>query len=152
MARKLSAYNKHVQREMKAGKTMKQAAASWRSRGTSRSTSTTTRKKKTMAKKKKKTSTRRGKKLLGNVGLKGIISGGGLLVLADMLIPSNVGGAFNPALKVIGAGAAAKATGLSGASLIGTGAMMGGAALLSQVLRGQMPSLGGGGSSGGYDY
>ena len=27
--KKLSAYNKHVQREMKAGKSMKQAAASW---------------------------------------------------------------------------------------------------------------------------
>lgn len=31
--RKLSAYQKHVQREMKAGKTMKQAAASWKKRG-----------------------------------------------------------------------------------------------------------------------
>ena len=31
--RKPSAYNKHVGREMKAGKTMKQAAASWKKKG-----------------------------------------------------------------------------------------------------------------------
>jgi len=31
--RKVSAYNRHVGREMKAGKTMKQAAASWKRKG-----------------------------------------------------------------------------------------------------------------------
>jgi hypothetical protein len=30
MKRKLSAYNKHVKAEMQKGKTMKQAAASWK--------------------------------------------------------------------------------------------------------------------------
>jgi len=34
--RKLSAYNRHVQKHMKAGRTMKQAAASWKSGGRSK--------------------------------------------------------------------------------------------------------------------
>lgn len=48
--RKPSAYNKHIGREMRAGKTMKQAAASWKKKGSkpksggsSRSSSTTRR-------------------------------------------------------------------------------------------------------------
>ena len=45
--KKLSAYNRHVQREMKAGRSMKQAAASWKS---GRKTSTRTAKRSTSRK------------------------------------------------------------------------------------------------------
>jgi hypothetical protein len=134
---------------MKAGKTMKQAARSWK--GGSKKTSTkrsTSRRRKTTPKK-KKTRRRNGMRILGNVGIKGMISGGAMLFAAQSLMPM-IGGDFNPAVQKIAAGLGAKAIGVSGAALAGAGAMEAGSILLRRFLQGGIPSLGGGGSNGGY--
>lgn len=148
--RKLTAYQRHVQREMKAGKTMEQAARSWKSGKTTKSRSK--RRRKTVARKKKKSS-KRGSRLLGNVGLKGMLSGGAMLFATQSLLP-NVGGAYSPAVQKVVAGMGAKAVGVSGAALTGAGLMEAGAMLLRGLLSGNLalPTIGGGGNGGGYDY
>ena len=149
--RKVSAYNRHVGREMKAGKTMKQAAASWKGGGSTKvkRSSGGTRK---VAKRKTK-STKRGSRLLGNIGIKGMLSGGAMLFAAQSLLPS-VGGAYAPAVQKIAAGVGAKAIGVSGAALTGAGLMEAGSMLIRGLLSGNiaLPSVGGGGNGGGYDY
>ncbi len=147
--RKVSAYNRHVGREMKAGKTMKQAAASWRSRGKSKSTAKRSRK--TTAKKKK--GGRRGSRIIGNVGLKGLLTGGLTLLAADRLVP-NIGGVYNSPLKEVAAGAVAKMAGVGGATLITSGAMKAAAITISRILQGGLGAIGGGQQAnvGVYDY
>jgi len=150
--RKLSEYNLHVKREMKAGKSMKQAAASWK--GSAKKPSKSVVK---MGKKRKATRTRTvykkarsvGKKLLGNVGIKGALIGGATYFAASALMPK-IGGAYSPAVNKVASGMAAKAMGVSGAAMIGAGAMEAVAIGISQFLSG---GLGIGNKNvGGYDY
>ena len=135
---------------MKAGKTMKQAAASWRAkkRGGSK---TPKRRKNTLAK--KKSGGRRGSRIIGNVGLKGLLTGGALLLAADRVVP-NVGGVYSGAVKELAAGAVGKMAGVGGATLITSGAMKAAAITLSRVLAGGLGAIGApsGGNGGGYDY
>ena len=91
-----------------------------------------------------------GRKIIGNLGLKGLLIGGGLTVLADMFIPP-IGGAYSPALKLMAAGAGAKAIGAPGAMLMSSGAMLGAATAIRQLLSGGIKFNGGGGGNG-YDY
>ena len=65
--RALSPYNRHVQREMKAGKSMKQAAASWK-RGGKKSTSTSRLRRKVSSGRKRSVSRRAPKKVGKKVG------------------------------------------------------------------------------------
>ena len=149
--RKPSAYNKHVGRERKAGKTMKQAAASWRAlsgkgKGKTRRSSGGKRK---VAKRK---SVRRGFKL-GGIGIKGMLTGGAMLFAVQSLLPS-IGGVYAPAVQKVAAGLGAKAVGVSGAALAGAGLMEAGALLIRGLLSGgiALPFIGGGNGNGGYDY
>jgi len=148
--RKLTAYQRHCQREMKAGKTMKQAAASWKGGSSKKTTKRSSGGRKRVAK--KKSSGRRGTKILGNVGIKGMLTGGAMLFATQSLLP-NIGGVYSPAVQKVAAGVGAKAVGVSGAALAGAGLMEAGALLIRQFLGGglSLPSFGGGGT-GGYDY
>ena len=144
--KKISAYNRHVGRELKAGKTMKQAAASWKRGGTTTTKRSSGRTRK-MAKKKSKGG-RRGSRLLGSVGIKGMLTGGAMLFAAQSLLPA-VGGAYSPAVQKIAAGMGAKAVGVSGAALTGAGLMEAGALLIRQLLGGGFQGFGGFGGGGG---
>lgn len=136
---------------MKAGKTMKQAAASWKALkrgGTTRSP----KRKTTMAK--KKSGGRKGSRIIGNIGLKGLLTGGIALLASDRLVP-NVGGVYNGAIKEVAAGAASKMAGVGGATLITSGAMKAAAITINRILQGGLGAIGGGttgGGSTGYDY
>lgn len=134
---------------MKAGKTMKQAAASWKAGKTSKAKP----RRKTKLAKKKKGGGRRGSRIIGNLGLKGLITGGALLLASDRVIP-NVGGVYSGAVKEIAAGAVGKMAGVGGATLISSGAMKAAAITLSRLLSGGLGALGGSGngSGGSYDY
>ena len=146
----LSKYNSHVGKEMRAGKTMKQAAVTWRAkkRGGAK---TPKRKTNTMGKKKK--GGRRGSRIIGNVGLKGLLTGGIALLAADRLIP-NVGGVYSSAVKEVAAGAVSKMAGVGGATLITSGAMKAAAITIANVLSGGLGAIGvaPSGNGGGYDY
>lgn len=149
--RKPSAYNRHVGREMKAGKTMKQAAASWKGKGKTRST--TRRSSGGKRKVAKRKSVRRGFSL-GGIGIKGMLTGGAMLFAVQSLLPS-IGGVYAPAVQKVAAGLGAKAVGVSGAALAGAGMMEAGALLIRGLLSGgiALPFIGGGnGGNGGYDY
>lgn len=114
--REPSAYNKHVGREMKVGKTMKQAAASWKRKG-----STKTPRRKTMAKNKKKSGG--GRKAFGSFGAVGLLSAGllygGAKYIARRYVPQ--AGAYTGAVSAIAAGGTAKVLNMSGKSLFGFG-------------------------------
>lgn len=107
---------------------------------------------KTMAKKKK--TTKRGTRF-GNVGIKGALTGGASLLVANYAL-GGVGGEYSPAIQKIGAGLAAKTVGVGGASLIGAGVMEAAAILMARFLGGGavFGGFGGGGagSNGGYMY
>ena len=122
MARKLSKYNLHVRKEMKAGKTMKQAARSWKSspkKKSSRSTSKPKRSVRTTPKKKGGG----GKKTFGTFGTVGLLSAGVLYgaakYVARRYLPQ--AGAYTGAVSAIAAGGTAKALNLSGKSLFSFG-------------------------------
>lgn len=124
MARKLSAYNLHVRKEMKAGKTMKQAARSWKSspkKKRTRSTSKPKRSVRTTPKKKSKGGG--GKKTFGTFGTVGLLTAGVLYgaakYVARMYFPQ--AGAYTGAISAVAAGGTAKALNLSGKSLFGFG-------------------------------
>lgn len=121
--RKLSAYNKHVGKEMRAGKTMKQAAASWR-KGSTRKRATTSKPKRrrtTTAKPKKRGGG--GKKTFGTFGTVGLLSAGILYGIAKYIARSYFpqAGAYTGAISAVAAGGTAKALNLSGKSLFGFG-------------------------------
>ena len=137
--RKPSAYNKHVGMEMKAGKTMKQAAASWK-----KGPSSKPKKRKTNVAK-KKTSRRGGIRLPGGLGPKGIAMGA-----LGLLIVPRITGIQSP-------GGAKLATGLALRTLkIGGGgplAAVGIMELALQYLGGATAGFGfGGGNGGGTDF
>lgn len=96
---------------------------------------------------------RRGMRILGTTGIKGMLTGGAMLFAANALLP-NVGGEFAGPLKMVAAGMGAKAIGVSGAQLAGAGLMQAGATLLAKFLGGGLaiPGFGGGGGNGGTDY
>jgi hypothetical protein len=134
---------------MKAGKTMKQAARSWKA-GRSSKKNTSRSGKKTP----KKKGGGGGRKLIGNVGLKGIIFGGGMLYIVSRFMPP-IGGPYSPAVTKLATGFAASAIGVPGASLKTAGAIEAGATVISQFLGGglNLPFIGGGSSgrtNGGY--
>ena len=96
---------------------------------------------------------RGGIRLLGNMGLKGMLMGGAMLFASRSLL-GGIGGEYNAPLTMIAAGVGSKAVGVSGASLAGAGVMELGATLVGKLLSGgiALPFIGGGGVSGGYDY
>lgn len=103
---------------------------------------------------KKKGGGRRGSRIIGNIGIKGLLTGGIMLLASDRIMP-NVGGVYSGALKEIAAGAASKAVGVGGATLMASGAMKAAAITLSNILSGGLGALGiggSGGNGGGYDY
>ena len=101
----------------------------------------------------KKSAKRGGIRLLGNMGLKGMLMGGAMLFASRSLL-GGIGGEYNAPLTMIAAGVGSKAVGVSGASLAGAGIMELGATLVGKLLSGgiALPFIGGGGVSGGYDY
>jgi len=117
---------------------------------------------KKMAKRRRASSTRKrsakrgakrgGIRLLGNMGLKGMLMGGAMLFASRSLL-GGIGGEYNAPLTMIAAGVGSKAVGVSGASLAGAGIMELGATLVGKLLGGgiALPFIGGWGS-GGYDY
>lgn len=129
----------------------KTKAKAERTAGVTTKKSTKTRKK-TMAKT-KKGGGRRGSRIIGNLGLKGLITGGALLLATDRVIP-NVGGVYAGAVKEIAAGAIGKMAGVGGATLISSGAMKASAITLSRLLSGGLGAIGvaPSGNGGGYDY
>lgn len=156
MARKLTAYNLHVRKEMKAGKSFKQAAASWRGGQDKKPVGGS----KNMAKKKgsRKTSTfksatKRGSKILGSISLKGAILGGLTYFGVSKVMPQ-IGGIYSPAITKIATGAAAKAVGVPGSILMGAGLIEASAIGIAQLLGGNIPFLSNGTAKngGGYDY
>ena len=103
--------------------------------------------------KKKRAKRGGGIRLLGNMGLKGMLMGGSMLFASRSLL-GGIGGEYNNPLTMIAAGVGSKAVGVSGASLAGAGIMELGATLIGKLLSGgiALPFIGGGGVSGGYDY
>jgi len=122
--RKPSAYNKHVGKEMRAGKTMKQAAASWR-KGRTRKSPTTKKPKRSVRRttKKGKRGGGGGKKTFGQFGTVGLLSAGILYGCAKFVARKYFpqAGAYTGAVSAIAAGGTAKALNLSGKSLFGFG-------------------------------
>lgn len=92
-----------------------------------------------------------GKRLIGNVGVKGAILGGAMLYLASRFVPP-IGGPYAPAIQKLAGGFAASAIGVPGATLKVAGAMEAGAIVVSQFLAGEIPFISGGQTSqnGGY--
>ena len=80
--RKPSAYNRHVGREMKAGKTMKQAAKSWKGGSSTKKT----RRKRTVAKNKNYKS--RAKGLIGKYGMAGLAEDAAIGYIGSNLLMS----------------------------------------------------------------
>ena len=125
LARKLSKYNLHVRKERRAGKSMKQAAASWRKlKGSTRKRATTSkpkRRKSTMPKKKGRGGG--GKKTFGTFGTVGLLTAGVLYGIAKYIARSYFpqAGAYTGAISAVAAGGTAKALNLSGKSLFGFG-------------------------------
>lgn len=124
MARKLSAYNLHTQKEMKAGKTMKQAARSWKRSPKNKTSKSTSKPKRSVRTTPKKSKGRGGgKKTFGTFGTVGLLSAGVLYgaakYVARMYFPQ--AGAYTGAVSAVAAGATAKALNLSGKSLFGFG-------------------------------
>jgi len=147
--RKPSAYNKHVGREMRAGRTMKQAAASWKSRGTRKTTrkrasrKPTKRRRKTIARKKK--SRRGGIRLPGGLGIKGIAMG----ALGLMLVPQ-ITGITSPGGSKLATGLALRTLKIGGGGPLAAVGIM---ELALQYLGGGLGGfLGGGGGGGGTDF
>ena len=143
--RKPSAYNRHVGREMKAGKTMKQAAASWKKKPrlkTLRHSSKPKKRKRNVVKKKGRK--RSGIRLPGGLGPKGIAMG----ALGLMLVPRLTG--------INSPGGAKLATGLALRTLkIGGGgplAAVGIMELALQYLGGPIAGFGFGAGGGGTDF
>lgn len=159
MARKLSAYNLHVRKERKAGKSMKQAAASWRGSSSAAPKKSHNPGSKSMAKRKtrsfKSRVKSRGSRIMGSLGLKGALMGG-LTYFAVSSIMPQVGGVYAPAITKVATGAVAKSVGVPGSLLMGAGLIEAAAIGIGQILSGQfsLPFLGGGAAktNGGYDY
>lgn len=110
--RKVSAYNRHVGREMKAGKTMKQAAASWKKGKKSTST-----RRKTVTKKKSRGGG--GRRAFGSFGVVGLLSAGLMYGAAKYVARRYVpqAGAYTGAVSAVAAGGTAKLLNISGKSL-----------------------------------
>ena len=103
--------------------------------------------------KKSKGGGRKGSRIIGSVGLKGLLTGGAALLLADRIVP-NVGGIYAGAVKEVAAGVAGKMVGIGGATLITSGAMKAAAITLSNIFSGGLGAIGVTKTSngGGYDY
>ena len=148
--KKLSAYNRHVQREMKAGKTMKQAAKSWRQKtGASKkpkSPANTKRRKRTTTKKKKSRS--KGFRLPGGLGPKGILTGIIGLALVPRIVPVTT-----PGQAKLATGLALRALKLGGGGALSAVGIM---EVAAEMLGGQLGQLIPGGNGGStvtrYDY
>lgn len=102
---------------------------------------------------KKKKSKRRGRKLIGNIGLKGAILGGLTYFGVSRVMP-NVGGPYAPAVTKVATGLVAKSVGVPGAMMAGAGLIEAVAIGIEQLMTGglALPFMGGGGTQGGYDY
>ena len=149
--RKVSAYNRHVGREMKAGKTMKQAAASWR--GGTRPSSSPSRRR--AAPRRGKTTTKkitrsRGGFKLGGFSPSGILKAGavylGTILVSTRIVPQV--GAVPGGIEAA-TGAVAMATGLPGAAFLALGAAKFVAMYGLRLVSGAGINGNGG---GGYDY
>lgn len=123
MTRKLSKYNLHVRKEMKAGKTMKQAARSWKSSPKKKRTRSTSKPKRSVRKTAKPKGRKGGRKTFGTFGTVGLLSAGVMYgatkYVARRYFPQ--AGAYTGAMSAIAAGGTAKALNLSGKSLFSFG-------------------------------
>ncbi|GAI75223.1 unnamed protein product, partial [marine sediment metagenome] len=145
--RKLSAYNLHVRKEMKAGKTMKQAAKSWKGKSSTKQKrrKSTSKPKRSVNKTTKKSS---GFRLPGGAGPKAILTG----ILGMLIIPRFIPIATPGAAK-LGTGLALKLLGLTGGGALSTvGIMELAGSFIGPTIAGV---TGGGGArtgNGGYDF
>lgn len=150
MAKKApSAYNKHVGKQMKAGKTMKQAAALWDKKAGKPKSSAKTTGKRSSSKSSSKTNTRSKGMTIGGYSPLGIVKAG-VLYLGSALIIGRTAPqvAAIPGGIEVAAGGLATVTGLPGVAFLALGAAK---FIGSFILR----SMNGGGISnggGGYDY
>ncbi|GAH83570.1 unnamed protein product, partial [marine sediment metagenome] len=141
----------------KAGKTMKQSAASWRKKSSTRKTRKSPKPKRSRkTTTKKKTTRKRASRLLGSIGLKGALIGGLTYFGVSRVMPP-IGGVYAPAITKVATGLVAKSVGVPGAILTGAGAIEGAAILIEQLLAGQLAlpffgGNGGGARNGGYDF
>lgn len=137
---------------MRAGKTMKQAAASWK-KGQKRKSPTTSKTKRSR-KTTSKNNSKRGLRLVGSMGPKGLITTGVLLALSKYILRTKAPqlGAYTTGVAALAAGLVGKILG-SGASLLTFGVVDTAAELLTDLaLPGgmvNMPSWGGGGGQTG---
>jgi hypothetical protein len=141
--RKPSAYNKHVGREMRAGKTMKQAAASWRKKSGGGST-----KRPASRNVKKTTAKKRSGLSLGGFSPMGIVKAGalyiGVLFGVSRVAPQI---AAYPGAVEVATGIVASTTGFPGVAFIALGAAKFVATTALRYLNGGIVNGG-----GGYDY
>ena len=145
--RKPSAYNRHVGREMKAGKTMKQAAASWKGGGASK-TRSAPRKARKVARRTTKRKTSKRSLTLGGYGPMGILKATalylGVLMGAARIAPAVTA---IPGGVEAATGGVAMVTGLPGNAFLALGAAK---FVANVILRGGIGVSNGNG--GGYDY
>lgn len=105
--------------------------------------------------KKKGKGGRKGSRILGNLGIKGLVIGAGLLAGIKYLVRTRLpqAGAYTTGLSAMGAGAIAKAMNTSGKSLLGYGAVDAGSEFITDlVLQGGMVNLFNVGQNGGFDF
>lgn len=146
LARKLSAYNKHVQREMRAGKTMKEAAKSWRAKKSGEKTGSRYLGGKKMTKKKSGLS-------LGGFSPMGILKMTALYLGTGVLVPRVVPQVNRiPGSSDIATGAVASVSGLPGNAALPIGIAKFLAGQLGTILSGRAVSTAQGlnGSEGGW--
>ena len=140
--RKLSKYNLHMQREMKAGKTFDQAVALWKPTGSSNKTSKKPQKKVNKTAKKTKKSRNSGIMLPGGLGPKGIAMG----ALGLLFVP-RITGIRSPGGSKLATGLALRTLKIGGGGPLAAVGIM---ELALQYLGGSvMPLLGGNGNAGG---
>jgi len=106
---------------------------------------------------KKVKNTSKGSRILGNMGLKGLIISGAILSGLKFLMRTTFpqAGAYTTSVSAIGAGIAAKALNTTGKSLLAFGAVDGVSELITDLLMGggmvTLPGIGGQ-AQGGYDF
>jgi len=136
---------------MKAGKTMKQAAKSWKpTSATKKRRSSSTSKPKRSVRKiaKKKRTTKSGFKLPGGVGPKGILTA----LLGMMIVPRFIP-VQSPGAQKLGTGLALKFLGLTGGGALSTvGIVELAAQFLGPTLSGLTGGATGAQGNGGYDF
>jgi len=141
---------------MLAGKTMEQAAASWKPSSSTMKTGKSPKPKRSRNTTAKKKTRKRASRLLGSIGVKGALIGGLTYFGVSRVMPP-IGGVYSPAITKVATGLVAKSIGVPGAILTGAGAIEAAAIAIEQLFAGQLalPFFGGNGAgarNGGYDF